>query len=81
MCTGSGEGEFFSDKMPNHWRVGFENGNSLTICSLPPITHCIPQKDSAAFACPDGRYPLPFTTAGVFILSEKNSPSPVPVHS
>jgi hypothetical protein len=30
-----GEGHFFADKMPNHWRVGFDNGNSHSICFLP----------------------------------------------
>jgi len=43
-------GNFFADKMPNHWRVSFENGNSLSIYSLPPKIFYITQKDSVAFA-------------------------------
>jgi hypothetical protein len=66
--------------MPNHWRVGFENGNSLTICSLQFRTYCFPPKDSADFAYPGGRNPLPFKTAGVFIMSQKKIPSPVPMY-
>jgi len=66
--------------MPNHWRVGSENGNSLTICSLLFRTYCVPQKNSAAFAYPGGKYPLPITTAGVFILSEKKFPLPESAH-
>jgi hypothetical protein len=62
--------------MPNHWQVAFENGNSLSICSLPPKTFYLTQKDSVAFAYPGGGCPLPFTTAGVFILSAKNYPLP-----
>jgi hypothetical protein len=27
--------------MPNHWRLGFENGNSLSIYSLPDKTLCL----------------------------------------
>jgi hypothetical protein len=47
-------GNFFADKMPNHWQVAFENGNSLSICSLPPKTFYLTQKDSVAFAYPGG---------------------------
>jgi hypothetical protein len=43
-------GIFFADTMPNHWRLGFENGNSLSICSLLAKNVCVLPKDSAAFA-------------------------------
>jgi hypothetical protein len=75
-CAGSGEGYFFSGKMPNYWRSGFENGNSPSICSLSAKTFNITRKDTAAFAYPDGSHSLPFRTAGVIILSEKKYPSP-----
>jgi hypothetical protein len=50
ILIGSGEGYFFSDKMPNHWRSDFENGNSLSICSLPEKIFNIARKGTAAFA-------------------------------
>jgi hypothetical protein len=56
--------------------MGFENGNSLSICSLPLKTPHLTQKDSVVFAFPGGVYPLPFNTAGVIILSAKKCPSP-----
>jgi hypothetical protein len=62
IYAGTGKGHFFADKMPNHWRIGFENGNFLSICSLPVTTFCVPQKNLAAFAYPGGSRPLPFKT-------------------
>jgi hypothetical protein len=62
--------------MPNHWRLGFEYGNSLLFYALPDKTYCLPQKYTAAFAYPGGSRPLPITSAGVIILSGKKSPWP-----
>ncbi len=52
------------------------NGNFLLFYSLLVKTICFPQMNIAAFAYPRGRSPLPFKTAGVIILSAKNSPRP-----
>jgi len=80
MDAGPGQGDFFADKMPNHKRLGFENGNYLSSYSLPDETLCFTQKYTAAFAYLGGRHPLPITTAGVIILSAKKSPWSGPAH-
>jgi hypothetical protein len=73
------KGNFFADKMPNHWRVGFENGNSLPFYSLPDKVFCNIKRAQQL---------LPVLAAGALChlqplelssCRQKNHPSPGPL--